>query len=156
MPFARYYIKGQPAPELNAGPCLEAAVIVTCGSKILLEHRIDTFQWGVLSGVLEQTESFRNCAVRTLTDAGLRMKGAQLKEIGLFDDPHRIASMLDGSVFRIITDAFSITFESEEKTLPGSSGLHHRWVDIKDLSQYRIIPIHKEIIDRLLNTQNTK
>ena len=152
MPFARYYVKGQSAPEVNSPPCLEAASIVTCGSKILLEHRVDTFQWGILSGTLKQTESFQNCAVRTLTEAGLRMKGAQLKEIGLFDDPRRIASMLDGSVFRIITYAFSITYEEEAKTLPGPDGLHHRWVDIKDLSQYRIIPVHKEIIDRILNT----
>lgn len=148
MPTALYYLHDPFAPEPNNPPRFSAAVVITADGKVLLEHRKDNFQWGIVSGNIHNDETFEECAVRrTLQETGIALTESQLHELRMFDDPGRIVSYLEGNIYRVIHLAYYAELFTRPETVCGEESLELRWVDWEDLRNYSIVLTHQDILE---------
>lgn len=148
MPTALYYLHDPFAPAPNHSPRFGAAVVIMADGKVLLEHRKDNFQWGIVSGDIRNTETFRHCAIRkTIEETGIHLKSSQLRDLKLFDDPSRIVSFLEGNIYRVVSVGFYADLFAIPETQCGDDSLELRWVDPLELDQYQIISTHAEILE---------
>lgn len=151
MPLARYYVHNPFAPQPNQPPRFGTAVVIEAEGKILLEQRKDTFRWGIVTGDIRNTETFRQCAIRrTIVETGIHLKDSQLHEIRMFDDPSRIVSFIEGNIYRLIHIAFYAELDTIPETVCGKQSIELRWVDIKDLADYELVVTHQEILEEYL------
>ncbi len=147
MPTALYYLHDPFAPDPNCPTRFGSAVVLTCGHKILLEQRKDNFKWGIVSGDLNNTETFKDCAIRqTIKETGIHLYHSQVHNLDVFDDPSRIVSFLDGNIYRIVTFAFYSELEEMPPVQMNKQSIDIRWVDFEELSDYNIVVTHQEII----------
>ncbi len=152
MPTARYYLRDINAPEPNTEPLLCAQVVITCENKLLLFHRRDNFQWGIVSSGIRPSESFRHCAIRsTIEESNIHIKDSQLELLGIFDHPTRIVSFLDGEIRRVISVGYSVNLDEYPPVVTGEESLSAKWVDKEDLKDYRLNSIDEELINAFLD-----
>ncbi|MBR4445992.1 MAG: NUDIX domain-containing protein [Solobacterium sp.] len=148
MPTALYYLHHPFAPEPNNPPRFCAANVIVCDDKVLLEHRKDNFQWGIVSGSLHNDENFPACAIRrTEQETGIRLKETQLRELHMFDDPGRIVSYLEGNIYRVIHFAYYTELFAIPETKCGEESLELRWVPFSQLGNYSITRTHQDILE---------
>ena len=151
MPTALYYLHDPFAPDPNRPTRFGSAVILLHNDCVLLEQRSDTFRWGIVSGDMHNTESFKDCAIRqTIKETGISLQHSDLEFMKIFDDPSRIVSFLDGNIYRIVHVSYIVEFDSLPSTIVGKGSMDLRWVPLKDLNEYDIIVTHKEILDYYL------
>ena len=152
MPIAIYYLRDPFAPAPNREPICGSDVLVYAGDKILLSHKKDNFQWGIVAGGMKDNETFKACAIRVLIEqTGIHVKSDSLQDIGIFDEPSRIVSFLEGEIARLITLAFAVEVEENTPSTAGDESLELRWVRIEDLANYRLTVTDEEIIKRWLD-----
>ncbi|MBR3357578.1 MAG: NUDIX domain-containing protein [Solobacterium sp.] len=163
MPTALYYLHDPFAPEPNNPPRFSAANVIVCDGKVLLEHRKDNFQWGIVSGNIHNDENFLTCALRrTEQETGIRLKESQLHELHMFDDPGRIVSYLEGNIYRVIHLAYYTELFAIPETKCGEESLELRWVPFNDLRNYSIVRTHQDILEeyfrrkKIICTVNTR
>ncbi len=148
MPTALYYLHDPFAPDPNCPTRFGSAVVITCNNKVLLEQRRDNFKWGIISGDLNNTETFRECGVRqTIKETGIHLYLDQLKELKVFDDPTRIVSFLDGNIYRIVSFGYYCELDEMPKIKLGKQSIEIRWVDFDELQDYNIVVTHQEILE---------
>lgn len=147
MPAATYYVHDPYAPKPNAPTRFGSAVVIMAEGKILLEHRKDNFRWGIITGDLRDTETFRECAIRTvIEETGIHLKSSEIHEMKLFDDPSRLISTHDGEVRRLVNLSFYTVLEHIPESVCGSSSIDLKWVKPSDLKDYEITVTHAEIL----------
>jgi len=148
MPTALYYLHDPFAPSPNKPTRFGAAVVIMADGKILLEHRKDNFRWGIVSGDIHLTETFKDCAIRkTIEETGIHLAHAQLKEIKLFDDPSRIVSFLEGNIYRIVQMAYAVDLFTEPETICGEESIELKWVPVEEISQYQLVVTNQDILE---------
>lgn len=149
MPAALYFMHDPLAPQPNKPSRFGSAVVICCNGEILLEHRKDNFRWGVVSGDIKDTETFKDCAVRrTIEETGIHLKHNQLEDLGLFDNPSRIVSFFDGNIYRVVHLAYFVELDQKPKTVPSHQSIELKWVDPLELSDYDIVITHQEILEK--------
>lgn len=154
MPTALYYLHDPFAPDPNRPTRFGSAVIILAKDKILLEQRSDTFRWGIISGDMHNTESFKDCAIRqTIKETGIRLEHDDLQFMKIFDDPSRIVSFLDGNIYRMVQVSYYCRFDSIPETRMGKGSMDLRWVPVSELDDYDMIVTHKEILQHFLEQQ---
>lgn len=155
MPTALYYLHDPFAPDPNCPARFGSAVIITCGGKILLEKRRDNFRWGIVSGDMHATETFKDTAVRkTLKETGIKIYPDQLTPLKVFDDPSRIVSFLDGNIYRIISFGYVVELDEMPETKVGEESLELRWVDPSELADLSLVITHQEILEYYLKLRH--
>lgn len=159
MPTALYFMHDPFAPKPNKPSRFGSAVIIMYHGQILLEHRKDNFRWGIVSGDIRDTETFKNCAIRrTIEETSIHLQNEQIHELGLFDDPSRIVSYLDGNIYRVVHMAYYAELDTLPKTIPSKHSIELKWVDPLELEDYPIVVTHQELLERyfaLKNIQHT-
>lgn len=147
MPTALYYLHDPFAPDPNRPARFGSALIIEAGGKILLQQRKDTFLWGLVSGDMHSSETFKDCAVRKcIVETGIRLFHDQVRPLHMFDDPSRIVSFLDGNIYRIVSYAFEAVLDEIPQCAPGKDVVDLRWVDPEELDDYSLIVTHQEIL----------
>ncbi|MDD6725859.1 MAG: NUDIX domain-containing protein [Lactimicrobium massiliense] len=155
MPTALYYLHDPFAPDPNCPTRFGSALVICAKGKILLEQRADNFRWGIVSGDLHDTETFRDCAIRqAIKETGIHLYHDQLNELKVFDDPSRIVSFLDGNIYRIVSFAFFTDLDEIPETTVGKGSIELRWVDPQDLPDYQFAITHQEILEYYLLKKN--
>lgn len=155
MPTALYYMHDPFAPKPNKPSRFGSAVIIMCNGQILLEHRKDNFRWGIVSGDIRDTETFKNCALRrTIEETGIHLKNEQVHTLGLFDDPSRIVSYLDGNIYRVVHMAYYAELENIPTTYPSKHSMELKWVDPAELEDYPIVVTHQELLECYFTQKN--
>lgn len=148
MPTALYYIHNPFAPSPNRPTRFGAAVVIQAEGKILLEHRKDNFRWGIVTGDIHETETFKECAIRkTYKETGIRLDYENLHDLKLFDDPSRIVSFLEGNIYRIIHVGFYVNLKEIPETKCGEESMELKWVDPMELEDYEINATHQDILE---------
>lgn len=151
MPTALYYMHDPFAPKPNQPTRFGAAVIMMYQGKILLQQRKDNLRWGIISGDIRDTETFKDCAIRrTIEETNIHLKDYTVSQFKIFDDPTRIVSFLDGNIYRVVSVAFYAELQEEVALNPGKHGFDLRWVDPIELEDYDIVVTHQEIIEQYL------
>lgn len=148
MPAALYYIHDPFAPKPNRPSRFGSAVVINAKGRILLEHRKDSFRWGIVSGDIRDTETFQTCALRrTIEETGIHLKYEDLHLLKLFDDPSRIVSFHEGNIYRIVHLAYYAELKEIPETVCGDTSIELQWVDPGDLKDYEIIVTHQDILE---------
>ena len=156
MPVARYYVHNPFAPQPNQPPRLGTAVVIVADGKVLLEQRRDSFKWGIVTGDLRTTETFRQCAIRrTVEETSIHIKDSDLHQIRMFDDPSRIVSFIEGNIYRLIHIAYYVELDEIPETACGKQSVELRWVDMKDLLDYEMVVTHQEILEEYLQLKGS-
>lgn len=147
MPAATYYVHDPYAPRPNSPARFGSAVVIISEGKVLLEHRKDNFRWGIISGDIRDTETFRECAIRrTIEETGIHLKNEELHNLKLFDDPSRIVASHDGNVSRLVHLSWYAVLDSIPETACGDSCIELKWVKPEDLKDYDVTVTHSEIL----------
>lgn len=151
MPAALYYLHDPFAPDPNCPARFGSALVIEAEGKILLQQRRDTFLWGLVSGDLHSSETFKDCAIRKcIVETGIHLEHEAVRELHVFDDPSRIVSFLDGNIYRIVSFAFQAVLDHIPETAPGKNVVDLCWVEPEELRDYRLIVTHQEILAHYL------
>lgn len=157
MPTALYYLHNPFAPVPNRPTRFGSAVVIMAENKVLLEHRRDNFRWGIVSGDMKNTETFRDCAIRkTIQETGIHLSHDELHDIKVFDDPSRIVSFLEGNIYRIVHYGFYAELEKIPATQFGKESIELSWVDPMELDQFELSVTHQDVLEEFFRLKDIK
>jgi len=132
---------------------LGANVILTYQGKLLLEKRRDSDTWGLVGGGVKKTEDPLQAITREIyEELGIRVKKEQLRKLGVYGEPGRIAAYRDGSVWRMVIVVFGLDLEQEPKLRISAESRALRFFSKDELKDIDIVITHSDIVgDHFLN-----
>lgn len=147
MPIAVYYLNDPAAPKPNMPIHLGANLLVTCDGKLLLERRTDCDCWGLIGGGRKKGETALQNAMRELyEETGLRLPAEQFSFVKTYDNPGRIASYRDGSVWAMVISVFAVTLTSEPTLICSKESQELAFFSPEDLQTIPIVVTHSDIV----------
>lgn len=154
MSIVKFY-RGDPknAPRTTMPAHLGANVILTYQGKLLLEKRRDSDTWGLVGGGVKKTEDPLQAITREIyEELGIRVKKEQLRKLGVYGEPGRIAAYRDGSVWRMVIVVFGLDLEQEPKLRISAESRALRFFSKDELKDINIVITHSDIVeDHFLN-----
>ena len=154
MSIVKFY-RGDPknAPRTTMPAHLGANVILTYQGKLLLEKRRDSDTWGLVGGGVKKTEDPLQAITREIyEELGIRVKKEQLRKLGVYGEPGRIAAYRDGSVWRMVIVVFGLDLEQEPKLRISAESRALRFFSKDELKDIDIVITHSDIVgDHFLN-----
>lgn len=147
LPIAVYYLNDPAAPKPNMPIHLGANLLVCCGGRLLLERRTDCDLWGLIGGGRRKGETQLQNALRELyEETGLCTAPEQLRFIKTYDNPGRIASYRDGSVWAMVISVFRLELEEEPKLQCSGESRELRFFRPEELKSLPIVITHSDIV----------
>ena len=149
MSIVKFY-RGDPknAPKTTMPAHLGANVILTWGGKLLLEKRRDSDTWGLVGGGVKKTEEPLQAITREIyEELGIRVKKEQLRNLGVYGEPGRIAAYRDGSVWRMVIVVFGLELEDEPKLRISAESRELRFFSKEELKDIDIVITHSDIVE---------
>ena len=147
--------RGDPknAPRTTMPAHLGANVILTCQGKLLLEKRRDSDTWGLVGGGVKKHETELQAITREIyEELGIRVKKEQLRKLGVYGEPGRIAAYQDGSVWRMVIVVFGLDLEEEPALRISAESRELRFFSREELENIDIVITHSDIVeDHFLN-----
>lgn len=148
MSIVKFY-RGDPnAPRPTMPAHLGANAIITWGGKLLLEKRRDSNTWGLVGGGVKNYETEEQAMCREIyEELGLRIRPAQLKRLGVYGEPGRIAAFRDGSIWRMVIVVFSLELETEPRLTVSAESRELRFFSREELGDIEIVVTHSDIVE---------
>ena len=154
MSIVKFY-RGDPknAPRTTMPAHLGANVILTCKGKLLLEKRRDSDTWGLVGGGVKKYETALQAITREIyEELGIRIKKEDLRKLGVYGEPGRIAAYQDGSVWRMVIVVFGLDLEEEPALRISAESRALRFFSKDELKDIDIVITHSDIVeDHFLN-----
>jgi len=144
------FYRGDPknAPKTTMPAHLGANVILTYQGKLLLEKRRDSDTWGLVGGGVKKYETQLQAITREIyEELGLRVKKEQLRKLGVYGEPGRIAAYQDGSVWRMVIVVFGLELETEPKLRISAESKELRFFSKEELKDIDIVITHSDIVE---------
>ena len=149
MSIVKFY-RGDPknAPKTTMPAHLGANVILTCQGKLLLEKRRDSDTWGLVGGGVKKTEEPLQAITREIyEELGIRVKKEDLRKLGVYGEPGRIAAYQDGSVWRMVVIVFGLDLETEPTLRISAESNELRFFSKDELKDIDIVITHSDIVE---------
>lgn len=149
MSIVKFY-RGDPknAPKTTMPAHLGANVILTCQGKLLLEKRRDSDTWGLVGGGVKKTEEPLQAITREIyEELGIRVKKEDLRKLGVYGEPGRIAAYQDGSVWRMVVVVFGLDLETEPTLRISAESKELRFFSKEELNDVDIVITHSDIVE---------
>ena len=149
MSIVKFY-RGDPknTPRTTMGAHLGANAIITCRNKILLEKRRDCDIWGLVGGGVKDLEEPIQAMVREIYDElGLRIPKEQLRKLGVYGEPGRVAAYCDGSIWRMVIVVFALELEEETQLKISAESRDLRFFTREELAQIQVVITHSDIVE---------
>ena len=149
MSIVKFY-RGDPknAPKTTMPAHLGANVILTYQGKLLLEKRRDSDTWGLVGGGVKKTEEPLQAITREIyEELGIRVKKEDLRKLGVYGEPGRIAAYQDGSVWRMVVVVFGLDLETEPTLRISAESKELRFFSKEELSDIDIVITHSDIVE---------
>ena len=149
MSIVKFY-RGDPknAPKTTMPAHLGANVILTCQGKLLLEKRRDSDTWGLVGGGVKKTEDPLQAITREIyEELGIRVKKEDLRKLGVYGEPGRIAAYQDGSVWRMVVVVFGLDLEAEPTLRISAESKELRFFSKDELKDIDIVITHSDIVE---------
>lgn len=149
MSIVKFY-RGDPknAPKTTMPAHLGANVILTCQGKLLLEKRRDSDTWGLVGGGVKKTEEPLQAITREIyEELGIRVKKEDLRKLGVYGEPGRIAAYQDGSVWRMVVVVFGLDLETEPTLRISAESKELRFFSKEELNDIDIVITHSDIVE---------
>jgi 8-oxo-dGTP pyrophosphatase MutT (NUDIX family) len=144
------FYRGDPknAPKTTMPAHLGANVILTCNGKLLLEKRRDSDTWGLVGGGVKKYETELQAIAREIyEELGIRVKKEQLRKLGVYGEPGRIAAYQDGSVWRMVIVVFGLDLEEEPVLRISAESRELRFFSKEELKDIEIVITHSDIVE---------
>lgn len=147
MPIAVYYLNDPKAPKPNMPIHLGANLLVCHAGKLLLEKRSDCEQWGLIGGGRKKGETAQQNALRELyEETGLRVPQNELHFVKTYDNPGRIASYRDGSVWAMVISVFSVTLSEPPALICSRESRELAFFSPEELKTLPVVVTHSDIV----------
>lgn len=148
MSIVKFY-RGDPnAPKTTQRAHLGANAIITCKGKLLLEKRRDSDLWGLVGGGVKNYETEEQALTREIyEELGLRIPKDQLKKLGVYGEPGRIAAYCDGSIWRMVIVVFGLELETEPQMTISAESKDLRFFSKEELQNIAIVVTHSDIVE---------
>lgn len=148
MSIVKFY-RGDPnAPKTTMPARLGANVLITCKGKLLLEKRRDCDMWGLVGGGVKRYETELQAITREIyEELGIRVRKDQLKRLGVYGEPGRIAAYQDGSIWRMVIVVFGLELECEPVMRVSKESRELRFFSREELTQTPIVVTHSDIVE---------
>lgn len=149
MSIVKFY-RGDPknTPRTTMGAHLGANAIITCGNKILLEKRRDCDIWGLVGGGVKDHEEPIQAMVREIyEELGLRIPKEQLRKLGVYGEPGRVAAYCDGSIWRMVIVVFALELEEGTQLKISAESRDLRFFTREELAQIQVVITHSDIVE---------
>lgn len=147
-PIVRFYRDDPNAPRTTMPAHLGANVIITCGEKLLLEKRRDSETWGLVGGGVKKTETPLQAVTREIyEELGLRIMPQQLRKLGVYGKPGRIAAYRDGSIWRMVIVVFHLELAEIPQMRISEESRELRFFTKEELRNMEIVVTHSDIVE---------
>ena len=148
MSIVKFY-RGDPnAPKTTMPAHLGANAIITCNGKLLLEQRRDCDIWGLVGGGVKKTETEQQAITREIyEELGLRIRPEQLKKLGVYGEPGRIAAYQDGSIWRMVIVVFGLELDTEPVLKISDESRQLRFFSKEEIMDIEIVITHSDIVE---------
>ena len=150
MSIVKFY-RGDPnAPKTTMPARLGANALITCKGKLLLEKRRDCDMWGLVGGGVKRCETELQAITREIyEELGIRVQKDQLKRLGVYGEPGRIAAYQDGSIWRMVIVVFGLELDSEPDMRLSEESRELCFFTKEELKDLEIVVTHSDIIEKL-------
>ena len=149
MSIATFYFQDPRAPKPNRPAHLGVNVLLQWQDKLLLERRRDCDLWGLPGGGVKGREPERRAIAREVwEETGLRLPEAAFQKVAVFDEPGRIASFQDGSVWRMVVVLYRASLGQEPKLRLSAESRELRFFAREELKNLPVICTHRDMVDR--------
>ena len=147
MAFAQYYLNDPNAPKPNRPTHLGVNVLLSWQDKLLLERRLDCDEWGLPGGKVKGREPEEKAIARELwEETGLRLPPAAFQRVRVFDEPGRIASYRDGSVWRMVVILYRARLENAPVLRLSRESRQLAWFTRGELADLPVAVTHRDMI----------
>lgn len=158
MSIATYYLNDPAAPKPNSPTRLGVNVWLEWDGKLLLEQRWDCGAWGLVGGRLKKGERYTQGISREVwEETGLRLPESAFRQVRVVDNPGRIASYQDGTVWRMVIVLFHAVLTQQPVLRPSAESVALRFFSPEELQQTPVVITHQDLTDAWLrHTQRTQ
>ena len=148
MAIVTFY-RGDPnAPKTTMPARLGANAIITCKGKILLEKRRDCDMWGLVGGGVKKYETPQQAITREIyEELGLRVQEKQLRKLGVYGEPGRIAAYQDGSIWRMVVVVFGLELDEIPEMTISAESRDLRFFSKEELKDIAVVVTHSDIVE---------
>ena len=148
MAIVTFY-RGDPnAPKTTQKAHLGANGIITCKGKLLLEKRRDCDIWDLVGGGVKKYESPERALVREVyEELGLRIREKDLRKLGVYGEPGRIAAYQDGSIWRMVVVVFALELPEEPQIVLSRESEDMRFFTPEEVRKLPIVVTHSDIVE---------
>lgn len=147
MSIATFYFQDPTAPKPNRPTHLGTNILLEWDGKLLLERRRDCNQWGLPGGGIRRGETELQCVIRELyEETGIRLPAGAFEKVKVFDDPSRIASFRDGSVWRMVVYLYRARLSQEPKMKISAESKELRFFSREELAGINVICTHSDMV----------
>lgn len=148
MSIVKFY-RGDPnAPKTTMPARLGTNVLITCKGKLLLEKRSDCDMWGLVGGGVKRHETELQAITREIyEELGIRVQKDQLKRLGVYGEPGRIAAYQDGSIWRMVIVVFGLEMDNEPAMRLSKESRELRFFSKEELAEIQIVVTHSDIVE---------
>lgn len=135
------------APKTTMPAHLGANAVITCRGRLLLEKRRDSDIWGLIGGGCKKNETGLQTIVReTYEELGLRIPKERFQKLAVYDNPGRIASFRDGSIWRMVIVVYGLELPEEPEMRISAESKELRFFTREEIGKIEIAVTHRDII----------
>ena len=148
MAIVTFYRSDPNAPKTTQGAHLGANAIITCNGRLLLEKRKDCDLWGLVGGGVKKHETPLQAIIREIKEElGLKISKDNLKKLGVYGEPGRIAAYQDGSIWRMVVVVFRLEMEEIPALTISDESADLRFFTKEELRDIQIVVTHSDIVE---------
>lgn len=148
MPIATYYLHDPAAPKPNLPTHYGANVWLVWQDRLLLERRSDCDLWGLIGGGRKAGETDLQTALReTREETGLELPASAFVPVRVYDDPDRIASYRDGSVWNMVIALFRVELTHPPALHCSRESSRLRFFTRQELKSLPVVQTHRDLVD---------
>ncbi len=143
------FYRGDPnAPKTTMPTHLGANAVITCNGRILLEKRRDSDTWGLVGGGVKKYETEEQAMIREIyEELGLRITPGQLRKLGVYGEPGRIAAYHDGSIWRMVIVVFGLELEHMPEIILSAESRSFGFFTKEEAGKLDIVVTHSDIVE---------
>jgi len=149
MAIVTFYCGDPNAPKTTQPTHLGANALIVWDNKLLLEKRRDCDLWGLVGGGAKRKETPLQAITREIyEELGLNIQKDNIRKLGIYDEPKRIAAYRDGSIWKMVIVAYYLELSSEPELRSSKESRELLFFSREELKNINIVVTHRDIVEQ--------